>query len=176
MQEDMETEYIGSTKIMTIDEAIGKKGVSGKDAETFKSDIASKQDNLFSDIMSVVFGWKIQEDGGKKLVSKLPNGKIIFPDRSEQKEKVEPGVPYICLVYEREREAFAKICSEEYQPKIFVPSSRMLTMVWRDKSGKIHRKVPVEDTYEDRIVYAMKEMEKMGFQSVRVVFRKNQHE
>ena len=174
--EEMESEYIGSTKIMTIDEAIIKKGATGKAVKTFKEEISGKQDNLFKDIMSVVFGWKIQADGSKKLVSKLPNGKIIFPDRSEQHEKVEPGVPYICLVFEREREAFAKICSEEYQPKIFIPSSRMLTMVWRDNSGKVHRKVPHESTYEERIVSAVKEMEKLGFPSIRIIYRKNQNE
>jgi len=174
MSETLESEYIGSSKIMTIDDAIKKKGVSGDAAETFKNEVSEKQDNLFTDIMSVVFGWKMQPSGDKKLVSKLPNGKIIFPDRSEQRETVQPGVPYICLVYEREREAFAKICSEEYQPKIFIPGSRMLTMVWRDDSGKIRRKVPHENSYEERIVAAVKEMEKLKFPSVRIIFRNNQ--
>ena len=171
---EVESEYIGSSRIMTIDEAIGKKRVSGKDAEKFKDEVSEKQDNLFTDIMSVVFGWKVQPNGDKKLVSKLPNGKIIFPDRSEQSESVQPGVPYICLVYEREREAFAKICSEEYQPKIFIPESRMITMVWRDESGKVRRVVPHENSYEERLVAAMKEMEKMKFPSIRVIFRGNQ--
>jgi len=170
----MESEYIGSSKIMTIDEAKQRKGVIGKAATEFEGEIVNKQDNLFSDIMSVTFGWKIQDDGSRKLVSKLPNGKIIFPDRSEQIEELEPGVPYICLVYEREREAFAKVCSEEYQPKIFIPSSRMPTMVWRDDSHKVRRKIPVADSYEGRIVLAIKEMEKLGFPSIKVIFRNNQ--
>jgi len=176
MNSDMESDYISSTKIMSIDDAIKKKRVAGESAESLKEDIASKQDTLFKDIMSVVFGWKIQEDGGKKLVSKLPNGKIIFPDRSEQQEKIEPGTPYICLVYERDREAFAKICSEEYQPKIFIPSSRVLTMVWRDENGNIKKKMPKENTYEERLVSAIKEFEEMKVPSVRVIFRKNQNE
>ncbi len=67
---------------MTIDEAKEKKGVSGTAAKEFETEVTGKQDNLFTDIMSVVFGWKEQPDGGRKLVSKLPNGKIIFPDRS----------------------------------------------------------------------------------------------
>jgi len=169
-----ESEYIGSSRIMTIDEAIGKKGVSADAADKFKEEVSEKQDTLFTDIMSIVFGWKIQPNGDKKLVSKLPNGKIIFPDRSEQSEAVQPGVPYICLVYERDREAFAKICSEEYQPKIFIPGSRMLTMVWRDEKGNIRRKIPKENSYEERIVAAVKEMEKMKFPSIRIIFRDNQ--
>ncbi len=100
--------------------------------------------------MCIVFGWKLQPDGSKKLVAKLPNGKIIFPDRSEQ-GAVEPGVPYICLVYEREREAFAKVCSEEYQPKIYVQSNRIVTMVWREPSGKVTNKVAIGNSFEERL-------------------------
>ena len=170
----MESEYIGSSKILSIDEAKQKVGVSGEKAKEFEDLVLSKQDHLFEDIMSVTFGWKTQEDGSRKLVSKLPNGKIIFPDRSERTENVEPGVPYICIVYEREREAFAKICSEEYQPKIYIPTSRMPTMVWRTKSGNVRRKVPFGNTYEERLVAAMKEMEKLGFPTIKVVFRGNQ--
>ena len=171
---ESESEYIGSSKIMTIDEAIDKKGVVGSAADKFMEEVGQKQDKLFKDIMSVVFGWKNQEDGSRKLVSKLPNGKIIFPDRSEQRENLEPGVPYICLVYEREREAFAKVCSEEYQPKIFIHGSKVVTMVWRNDSGEIRRKVPHENTFEERIVSAVKEMEKLNFPSVRIIYRSNQ--
>ena len=171
---DMDSEYIGSSKIMTIDEAKKKAGLSGEDGDKFEKEVINKQDGLFKDIMSVVFGWKVQPDGSKKLVSRLPNGKILFLDRSERGKNIEPGVPYICLVYEREREAFAKVCSEEYQPKIFVPSHKMPVMVWRDKSGKTHRKVPVGDSYEIRMMAALKEMESLGFPSIRIIFRANQ--
>jgi len=167
------SEHISVSKVLTMDEAIQRKGVVGPAADEFKALVLTKQDNLFKDIMCIVFGWKVQPDGSKKLVAKLPNGKIIFPDRSEQ-GTVEPGVPYICLVYEREREAFAKVCSEEYQPKIYVPSSRMPSMVWRDHSGKIRNKIPMGATYEERIAAAIKEMEEMKLPSVKVIFRTNQ--
>jgi len=171
---DTDSEYIGSSKIMSIDEAKEKKGVTGKDATEFEEEVTSKQDNLFTDIMSVVFGWKEQPDKSKKLVSKLPNGKIIFPDRSENIEKVEAGIPYICLVYEREREAFAKVCSEEYRPKIFVQANGLVTMVWRDKGGKIKHKMFHGDNKEERLLSAMKEMEKLKFPSISIIFRENQ--
>lgn len=172
----MDSEYIGSTKIMSIDEAKEKKGVKGlkEKEEEFEKDVVEKQDHLFTDIMSVVFGWKTQPDNSKKLVSKLPNGKIIFPDRSEELERLEPGVPYICLVYEREREAFAKICAEEYQPKIFVLANRIVTMVWRNEKGKLENKMPHANTFEERINAAVKEMETLGFASAKIIFRKNQ--
>jgi len=168
------SEYISTSKVLTIDEAIERKGVIGDAAKEFKNQVLAKQDNLFKDIMCIVFGWKLQPDGSKKLVAKLPNGKIIFPDRSEQQTTVEPGVPYICLVYEREKEAFAKICSEEYQPKIYITSSRMPSMMWREPSGKVRHKIPMGNTYEERLIAAVKEMEELKFGSVKLIFRTNQ--
>lgn len=174
MVEGIDSEKISVSKVLSVDEAKNRKKVSGKLGEKFVEEILEKQDSLFKDIMVVTFGWKVQEDGSKKLVSKLPNGKIIFPDRSEALEEIESGVPYICLVYEREREAFAKVICEEYQPKIFVPSSRIPQMVWREESGKIRHKAPHGSSYELRMVSAIKEMEKLGFPSVKVIFRNNQ--
>jgi len=172
---DIDSEKISVSKVLTIDEAKKVKKVSGDRAKKFEEEVIEKQDSLFKDIMVVTFGWKIQEEGTRKLVSKLPNGKIIFPDRSETLEEIEPGTPYICLVFEREREAFAKIICEEYQPKIYIPSSRIPQMVWREESGKIRHKAPHASTYEERIVSAIKEMEKKGFPSIKIIFRENQH-
>jgi len=172
--EDGESEYIGTSKILSIDDAKKVKRVMGTDGEKFEKEIAGMQDSLFTDIMCVTFGWKDQPDGSRKLVSKLPNGKIIFPDRSEDVSQIESGIPYICLIYEREREAFAKICCEEYQPKIYVPTSRMPSMVYKDKGGETVRKMPHGNSYEVRILEAIKVMEDLGFPSIRVIFRKNQ--
>lgn len=171
-----ESEYIGKTKVLTMDEAKNAKRVTGKAADDFEKDILEKQDIFFKDIMCVTFGWKMQENGDRKLVSKLPNGKIIFPDRSEEEKDIEPGIPYICLVFERPREAFAKICAEEYQPKIYVTSSRIPSMVWRDHSGQMIRKMPHGNSYEVRILSAVKQMEELGFPSIRIIFRKNQRQ
>jgi len=172
--EIIDSEKVGVSGVMSIDDAKKRNRVTGDRAEKLEKQIIEKQDILFKDIMCVTFGWKVQEDGTKKLVSKLPNGKILFPDRSEKLEEIEPGVPYLCLVYEREREGFAKIICEEYQPKIFVTSSRIPYMVYRDENGKIRRVAPHGNTYEDRIVYSIKKMEELGFPSVRIIFRKNE--
>jgi len=172
--EEEDSEYIGSSEILSIDDAKKAKRVSGKSASQFESDIIEKQDSLFEDIMCVTFGWKTQPDNSRKLVSKLPNGKIIFPDRSEDLTIIEPGVPYICLVYEREREAFAKVCSEEYHPKIYVTPSKIVTIVYREISGSIKKKMYPGNSYENRILAALKDAEELGFPSIRVIFRKNQ--
>jgi len=182
----MSSEKITESKVLTIEDAKNRKGVTGKRAESFEKEIIENQEKypLFKDIMSVVFGWKVQDDGTRKLVSKMPSGKILFPDKSEDLKSIEPGNAYICLVYDRMddgkggpgREAFAKIICEEYQPKIYILSSRVVQMVWRDKKGKMRHKAPFGNSFEDRIVSAIKEFEDgEKFPSAKIVFRRNQH-
>jgi len=166
---------------MDADEAIKKKGVFATKNEDLLKVIEQNQDDRFKDIRSLRFGWvKQPAEGDKaaetKLMSMLPNGKVVFIDRSQETEDLIPEDPYICMVYEREREAFAKILFPEYQPKIYIPPSRIPAMVWRDEAGKIHRKLPHGNTYEERLIQAIKEMEKFGFESIKVVFRKNKRD
>jgi len=176
------SEHIGESKILTIDEAKKLKRVSGEKAKEFEEKVLAKQDGQFKDLYVIIFGWKLQTDGSKKLVSKLPSGKICFPDKTEKLDQIEAGLPYICLVYDRKvdeegkpgREAFAKIICEEYQPKIYIPSSRLPLMSWRDKSGQLRNKAPFGNSFEERIVSAIKEMEKMGFPSVKLIYRINE--
>jgi len=163
---------------MDADEAVSKSGTLGTKKEKLLEEIESKQDERFRDIRSLRFGWVKQPiEGSKetetKLMSMLPNGKVVFVDRSQDVTDINIEDPYICMVYEREREAFAKILFPEYQPKIYIPPSRIPAMVWRDESGKTHRKLPHGNTYEERLIQALKEMEKLGFESIKVVFRKN---
>jgi len=164
---------------LDADEAIKRKGSFGSKDEELLKDIEKSQDDRFTDIYSLTFGWKKQPQTNKdiepedKLMSMLPNGKICFIDRSQDETEIVPEDSYICLIYERPREAFAKILFPEYQPKIYVPSSRLPAMVWRDDKGKIHNKVPMGSSYEERIISAIKEMENMGIYTVKIVFRKN---
>jgi len=174
MSSEVESEKIGVSEILSIDDVKNLTGLQGERAKKLEEEIISKQDQLFKDVYCVTFGWKLQEDKSKKLVSKMPNGKILFPDRTEDTREIEQSTPYICLVYEREREAFAKIICEEHQPKIYIPSSRIPHMVWRDDKGVIRRKAPFGNTFEERIVAAIKEMEDLGFPSIKIIYRKNQ--
>ncbi len=162
---------------MNADEAISKSGVFGTKKDKLMEEIEKNQDERFRDIRSLRFGWVKQPVEGKKveetkLMSMLPNGKVVFIDRSQDLTDINPEDPYICMVYEREREAFAKILFPEYQPKIYIPPSKIPAMVWRDKQGKIHRRLPHGNSYEERLIQAIKEMEKLGFESIKVVFRK----
>jgi len=171
-------------KKLDVDEAIKRKGEFGKpDEELLKGiDKVQSQDDKFCEIYSLRFGWKKQppkdpnnkdEEPKFKLMSALPDGRVCFIDRSQDEEEIIPEDPYICLVFKRDREAFAKVLFPEYQPKIYVPPNRLPAMVWRDSKGKVHNKRPFGNSYEERIVSAIKEMEKMGFESVKIVFRKN---
>lgn len=158
-------------------DAIKRKGEFGTKDEELLKQIENTQDERFKDIRSLRFGWVEQpsKDGKveKKLMTLLPNGKVCFPDKSQNLEEIIPEDPYICLVYEREREAFAKILFPEYQPKIYIPPSRIPAMVWRDETGKVHRKLPHGNSYEERLIQSIKEMESKGFESIKIVFRKN---
>jgi hypothetical protein len=177
------SEKITESKVLTIDEAKNRKGVTGKSAESFEKEIIEMQDKYpqFKDIMSVVFGWKRQPDGDRKLVSKHTSGKIMFPDKSEDIKEIEPGNAYLCLVYEPElnakgepaRETFAKIICEEYQPKIFVLSSRVVTYAYRDGKGKMKRGAAFGNSFEERLLDIIKRYEKLGFPSAKIVYRKN---
>lgn len=178
----IDSEKITESKVISIDEAKKKLKLFGDKAKAFEKKVLDKQDGQFTELMSVIFGWVLQEDKSKKLMSRLPSGKILFPDWSENLEEIEPGIPYICLVYDRKvnekgepgKEAFAKIICREYQPKIFVPSSRMPCMVWTKENGEVKNKVPFGNSYAERMMTLLDMAEKMGWPSVKIVFRKNQ--
>ena len=114
--------------------------------------------------------------------------KNCFPDKSENLDEIKPGMPYMCLVYDRPneyndagelikegREAFAKIICEENRAKIFVPPNRLPVMVWTETSGKVRNKVPVANSYGERMMDLINMAEKMGLPLVEIVFRKNQN-
>jgi len=173
---------------MSVDEAKESGRLFSSKAKEFDQKLVDKQNAQFCDLMVVTFGWKVQKDGSRKLVSKLPNGKILFPDRSEENTRIECGIPYICLVYERKdekdehgnvlekgREAFAKIIAEDYSPKIYVLPSRMVSVVYRTKGGKLVKKIPAQNTFAERMIEAVKILEEeLGEPTARIVFRKNQ--
>lgn len=177
------SEKITDSVPLTIDEAIKRKGAKGDAAKSLEKEIIDMQETYtqFKDIMSVVFGWKKQDDGSKKLVSKHPSGKIMFPDKSEDESQIEPGNAYLCIVYAPEfnakgepaRETFAKIICEEYQPKIYVLSSRVVTYAYRDDKGKMSRGAAFGNSFEERLLDVIKRYEKLGFPSAKIIYRKN---
>jgi hypothetical protein len=159
---------------MNIDEAKERKGKLGMSGDDFEKVIRSKQDDLFTDLRSLIFQWKVQPDNEKKLMSRLPNGKVVFLDRYDNPEDMKTDTPYICAVYERESEAFAKVVCEEYKPKINVLPSHIVTIVYKDKN-KTKRIMPGPEykNYEERIIYCIKKCEKLGFPEVSVEFKGN---
>lgn len=177
------SEKLADAKSLTIDEAKKKLKLFGDKAEAFEKKISEREDGQFNLLMSIVFGKKLQEDGSRKLMSKMPSGKALFPDRSESLEEIEPGIPYVCLVYDRElnekgepgREAFAKIICKEYQPIIYVPAtSRIPVLVYTKENGETTRKAYPGKSYAERMMALLNESEKLGFPSVKIVYRKNQ--
>jgi len=170
---------IGKIEKLNADDAIKRKELASISNEELAKKIEISQDERFKDIYSLRFGWKVQQasDGvtqEKKLISMMPSGKIVFLDRSQKEEDVIPEDPYICLIFETPKVAFAKVLFPEYQPKIYVPPSRLPVLVWRDAEGRTQRERAEGDSYETRLVNAVKRMEVLGIESFKIIFRKNQ--
>ena len=147
----------------------------GMSEEEFKNKVVEKSGDRFDQIFRLVFGYVEQPDGTSKLMSRLPNNKLVFLDKSEKIENVKPGQPYLCLVYEREREAFAKVLSEEYEPRIFIQPNGLITLVWRKDNGEVERRIMVEKTYPERLVAAIKYCDDvLKTPDVRITFRKHE--
>jgi len=167
------------TNKMDIDTARDKKGKLGMSDDEFDELVGDKQNELFSDLRSLMFQWKKQDktDKEKKFMSRLPNGKVVFLDRSDDPEDLKTDTPYICAVYEREREAFAKVICEEYKPTIYVLPSHLVSIVYRDDKNKTRRIMPGPQykSYGDRMMFCINRCEELGFNEVNIVFRGNRH-
>ncbi len=178
MREDM-----AKIEKLSVDEIIRRKG---GDTITDHNDVLKQiekvQDDRFTDFYSLRFGWKEQKieegkDPVKKLIAALPNGKICFLDRSQDEKDVIPEDPYLCLVFDRPGSvAFAKILFPEAQPRIYIPATRLPVMVWKDEKNITQRRRAEGNSYEERLANAIKGMELLGFESFKVIFRKNVRE
>jgi hypothetical protein len=169
---------------ITVDEAYEKRGKLGMSKDELQEKILDKESGeRFSDLRSgIVFSWKMQDNNTKKLMSRLPNGKVLFLDWSENEEEIKIDVPYICVVYEPEsnpdgtpaKQAYARVICPEYQPKIVVKPNGIIYMIWKDQKGDTRRTMPgPSKSPEHRIISAVKEMEKKGYEDVRLIFTKN---
>ena len=174
---------------VSLEEAKEKRKL-GMSEEEFENIVHEKQDERFTDLhWHIVFREIEQPDGTKKIAGYLPSGKIIFPDKKEDLSKIKLGHPYICLVYEPQVEnlrkvAFARIISEEYIPTIFSNVNGVVSAVWRDKNGELHReplglkkeeiKLDISP-YQRRLIKALMIMEnEVKASQVMIVFRKNE--
>lgn len=159
---------------MSVDEAKKRKGKLGMSHSDFENIVEDKQDELFTDLRSLIFQWKEQEDGDPKMMSRLPNGKVVFVDKSDNPDDIKTDTPYICAVYERDREAFAKIICEEYKPKIYVLPSHLVRLVYKDEKDDTQQELPDPSySYEDKMMWCIKKCEKLGFPEVTIIFRGN---
>jgi hypothetical protein len=162
-------------------EAIEKKSglVSKKEV---KHKIENKKNQYYDTLWTgITFDYKEQNEGGKKLIAKLPSGKYVFLDKGENTELIKPGIPYICLIYEpvndktgKEMSAsFAKIVCPESVPKIIVNPDGMIYMIYRDDKGNFKKEMIVNKSYSFRIVEAFRKFENQGIEEARIIFAKN---
>lgn len=170
---------------ISIDKAAELKGELGTTKEQLAEKICLKEDERFCDLWScIIFSWKEQPNNKKKLMSRLPNGKVLFLDWSENDEEIKIDSPYICVVYEPElnpdgsqaRQAYARVICEEYMPKITIRKDRVVHMIWKDQKGATRHTMPApRNSFEERVVDAVKQMENKGYEECRLVFLKNKN-
>ena len=171
---------------VSIEEAVEARKL-GMTEEEFKQILEKKKDEKFTELhWHIVFKEQRLPDGTVKKLSFTENGKVIFPDRHENLEEIKVGYPYICLVYDspEHNAAFCRIISEEYIPTIFVSPTEVVSAVWRDKQGELHRE-PLGLTKEEikispspfqkRLLKAITILEEnTKAPQIMIIFRKNQ--
>jgi len=171
------------TKKIDVDEAVKIKGELGTTRKTIMKRVANKEDKWFCDLWKgIVFGYREQKGGGKKLMARLPSGKYVFPDKSENKKSIKPDTPYICLIYEpldddgnKANAAFARIICEEYMPKITVTPKGIVWMVWKNDKGETEKRMTVQKSKNYRIAEAYNRFEEMGYEEIRIICVKNKN-
>ena len=60
-------------------------------------------------------------------------------------------------------------------PKIYIPASRIPVLVYINKEGNKHIKVPVGNSFNERIGKLVDKVEKMGYKKAELIYRKNQY-
>jgi len=85
---------------------------------------------------------------GGKMLSRFKDGestgKYIFPNRTEDTEKIVEGMPYRCMVKEPDDcgAAFAKVISQVYIPRIIIRKGFVI-LTLKGREGKVeHVAVP----------------------------------
>jgi hypothetical protein len=170
-------------KVKKIDkkELANKKTLLETDKDV-ESTIDKKKNQYYDTLWSgIVFEKKEQKEGGFKLLAKLPSGKFIFLDKGENKNQIKIDVPYICLIYEPVNSktgkemsvAFAKVVCEESIPKILVHPEGAVYLIYKNNKGEFKKEMIASKTYAFRITEAVKKMESLGFEDVRIIFMKN---
>lgn len=172
---------IKKVKKVSEKEAVDKKtGLASK--EQVKKTISQKRNQYYDTLWTgIVFEYKEQNEGGKKLIAKMPSGKYIMLDKGEDSDLVKAGIPYVCLLYEPTNEktgkemsvAFAKVVCEESIPKILIHPEGSVYMIYKDDKGNFKKKMIANKTFNFRIIEAIKEFEKLGFEEARIVYMAN---
>lgn len=162
----------GDAKLKTIDEIKKNNEIPiGMDEELFEKKVAENMDERFTQLRTLIF--VKDKRNPNHAVARLPKGKIVFPDKSVDVSKLKLGVPYICLVYEREREAFAKILGEQYEPRIIVTETGLVLVILRT-GNKVSRIAASGGSLHERLWNAYKIIKESGSPTVRLIIRENE--
>jgi len=84
---------------------------------------------------------------GGKIMSRLPNGKYVFPDRKEDLKSIELGLPYDCSIKEMDKVAFAKLLSLVRTPMFILNhNENKVLILHKDENNEILRSAVDKDS------------------------------
>lgn len=158
-----------NSEAIEIDEALKNRPLESS-PESFNRKIMNKMDDRYSYLRTLIFAW---DDDQEKFLSRLPNGKITFVDQAEDLRKVEAGVPYICAIYEREREAFARIIGEQYKARMVITKPGGVVVAVRI-GNKAEQIACIGQSLAERMMYGYNKIKELGESHYEVVIKENE--
>lgn len=138
--------------------------------QEFEKLVADNMDEKFTQIRTIVF--VKDRRNPNHVIGWLPKGKIVFPHKNADIKNLKPGIPYICLIYEKDRYAYAKVLGEQYEPRVIVTDTGVVILIIRigDKTQQIICKGKND---AEKLAFAYKKIAELGEPSFKVIIRKN---
>ena len=117
-----------------------------KDFE-YQKKVAEIKDDMFDDIREIIF--MANKEG--KLLGRLPNGKFVLLNKSEDSKNIIAGLPYICALRHFEKVAFAKVIAQVFIPKVIFSKLGIILVCKDEKVGSIREKIKDIHCLKDRL-------------------------
>jgi len=151
-------------KEISVDEALQNRPLESTET-SFMRKITENMDERYNKLRTLIFVWDEEQ---KKFKTRIPNGKITFIDKSVDISTVKSGTPYICAIYEREREAFARIIGEQYKPRLVINAAGAVLAAVRVGNEAV-RFPCMGQTLNERIIFGFNKMKELGITNFEVI-------
>ena len=115
--------------------------------DKFKKKVDEIRDDMFDDIKEIIF----TKNKENKFIGRLPNGKFVLLNKSEDESSIQEGMPYICALRHFEKVAFAKIISSVFIPRIIFSRSKGIILVYKKKRSVVQEYLKNTKDLKDKI-------------------------